>query len=78
MDKSFAAKKLSEYHVSRFIPAVEAALADGRLGEDLAEDLTEAIRIARSVGPSSSFGRTMIGEVLFTILCESLPKPKKS
>lgn len=76
MNEVSAAIAYSKFHSEKFMPKVEAALADGRLDGDLAEDLVEAIRISRTVGPSSTFGKTMLGEVLFTILCESLPKRK--
>lgn len=78
MDKNIAAATYSKFYNDKFMPAIEEALADGRLDGDLAEDLKEAIRISRTTGPSASFGNSMLGEVLFTILCESLPKPKKT
>ena len=77
MNTVSAAEAYSKFHSNKFLPALEAALEDGRLDGDLVDDLNEAIRIARTVGPSSSFGKTMLGEVLFTILCKSLPKPKR-
>lgn len=77
MNKESAGIAYSTFHNQKFLPAVEKALTDGRINDDLIDDLIEAIRILRTVGPSSDFGKTMLGEVLFTILCESLPRRKK-
>ena len=78
MDTNIAAITYAKFHSENFLPAVEEALADGRLDGDLAEDLTEAIRISRTVGPSASFGNSMLGEVLLVILCQLLPRQKKT
>lgn len=77
MNEVSAAEIYSRFHTSQFLPAVEAALADGQIPEYLVEDLNEAIRISKTVGKSSGWGKTMLGEVLFTILCEMLPKRSK-
>ena len=76
MDRNYAAETYGIFHDTKFLPVVEAALADGRLDGGLADDLKEAIRIANSGGPAGAFGKTMIGEVIFTIFCNSLPVPK--
>ena len=76
MHINYAAATQNRFETEEFLLVAERLKTDERVRPKLVADLEEALRISKTVGPSSKFGTVMVVQVATVIMME-LVGPKR-